>query len=85
MTQLTSHGACGKTWKQRGNTTGHCAACHETFEGLGLFDAHQRLSQTGRVICAVPAAMVYRGEPLRLVDGTWRGPAMPLAVLEGRR
>ena len=74
---LTSHGACGKTWKQRGNRTGHCSGCHQTFEGLALFDAHQRLRPDGSVICADPATMLFRHQPLRLVDGTWRGPEMP--------
>jgi hypothetical protein len=80
MSALTTHGACGKSWKQRGNTTGHCAKCHETFEGLGLFDAHQKLDADGRVICSDPAEMVFRGEPVRFEGGTWRGPKMPDSV-----
>lgn len=76
---IASH-ACGKTWKQRGNRTGHCGACHETFEGLSLFDAHQSLNPDGRVICADPATMLHRKQALRLVDGTWRGPSMPEGV-----
>ena len=81
MSELTTHGACGKSWKQRGNRTGHCAGCHETFEGLSLFDAHQRLAADGSVICADPALMTYRQNKLRLVEGTWRGPEMPKDLL----
>ena len=78
--QLTTHGACGKSWKQRGNRTGHCAGCHETFEGIALFDAHQRVSADGKLVCLAPDRMIFRGKKLRLVDGTWRGPAMPRGV-----
>jgi len=81
MSTLVSHGACGKSWKQRGNRTGHCGACHETFEGIALFDAHQRQSPDGGVICRNPAQMEAgpksNRQPLRLVDGTWRGPELP--------
>lgn len=77
MSTLTKHGACEKTWQQRGNRTGHCAACHETFEGLAVFDAHRRLNDTGTRICTDPALVMFRKEPLRLVDGTWRGPERP--------
>lgn len=37
-----SHGACGKTWEQAGNKSGHCSGCHETFYGLTAFDAHRK-------------------------------------------
>lgn len=63
-------------WLQRGNTTGHCARCHETFEGVRLFDRHQTTDEAGRTVCKSPSDVVYEGEPLRLVDGAWRGPAM---------
>ena len=64
----TRHGACGRTWKQRGNRTGHCARCHETFEGVTLFDRH--LNGTG---CHVPTEMEYpTGYALQLVNGSWR-------------
>lgn len=72
--ELVSHGACGKEWVQRGNRTGHCARCHHTFEGITLFDSHQSISPEGFVICADPAEMEFQKQPLRLVDGTWRGP-----------
>ena len=81
MNKLTAHGACGKTWKQRGNRTGHCGGCHETFEGIALFDAHQRVGPDGEVTCLDPAVMTTgpksNRQPLRFVDGTWRGPKMP--------
>ena len=84
MTALTTHGKCGKTWKQRGNRTGHCGKCCETFEGLALFDAHRAIQPDGSVICADPVVMVFRGNPLRLVNGTWRGPGMPEGTFGGR-
>lgn len=37
-----SHGACGKTWQQKGNRSGHCGGCHVTFCGIAAFDAHRR-------------------------------------------
>lgn len=69
----TSHGQCGKTWKQRGNRTGHCSGCHETFEGLGLFDAHRySVSETERG-CKNPSEMEYpKGYRLILENGSWR-------------
>ena len=79
--ELTFHGACGKSWKQRGNRTGHCAACHETFEGLALFDFHQRRNPDGGVRCVYPGVILWQKKPLRLVNGTWRGPEMPKTLL----
>lgn len=37
----TNHGACGRTWTQRGNRTSHCDGCHATFATLDLFDRHR--------------------------------------------
>lgn len=59
MAALTSHGACGKSWPQRGNRTGHCSACHETFEGLTLFDAHRVVGADGKRVCLDPSALEY--------------------------
>lgn len=72
----TSHGACGKTWKQRGNRTGHCSACHETFEGETVFDAHRITDAAGNRVCLDPGDVKYAGHLLRLENGTWRGPRM---------
>lgn len=64
----TRHGACGRTWKQRGNRTGHCARCHETFEGLGLFDYHMAVG-----VCSQPSELEYpTGYALQLINGSWR-------------
>ncbi|WP_420897723.1 hypothetical protein [Cryobacterium glucosi] len=79
-----SHSKCGKEWKQRGNLTGHCAKCCETFEGLTLFDAHQLILPNGRVECRDPHSLVFHGEPIRLVEGTWRGPGMSATDLTRR-
>jgi hypothetical protein len=37
----------------------HCARCHETFAGLGLFDKHQDVDYTRfpRVICKDPVRL----------------------------
>lgn len=71
MTSLTVHAECRKAWKQRGNRTGHCSGCHQTFEGLTLFDLHRRGG-----VCADPQQMVVAGKPLIFDathgDGTWR-------------
>lgn len=75
MATLTTHGSCGKTWMQRGNKTGHCSGCHETFEGISLFDAHQRhRDPRGIPTCLDPATMDYpKGWPLARDEyGTWR-------------
>lgn len=73
--ELTTHG-CGKSWLQRGNRTGHCSQCHETFEGNTLFDAH--FDRTGGGLrCRDPREMKINGEPLVFDgahgDGSWRG------------
>lgn len=77
MSREFVHPKCGKTIVQRGNKTGHCAKCCETFEGLSLFDAHQRVVAGGRIECLPPAHMKFKGKRLRLVDGSWRGPELP--------
>lgn len=41
-TVRVSHGACGKTWNQKGNRSGHCGGCHQTFYGVSTFDKHRR-------------------------------------------
>lgn len=68
----TRHGACGKTWKQRGNITGHCAACHETYESSSLFDAHRYTTETGNRACRLPQDLTIGGRPLELHNGAWR-------------
>jgi hypothetical protein len=84
MTLLTSHAACGKSWKQRGNRTGHCSACHHTFEGITLFDMHRRGG-----VCADPAVMTVGGLPLVFDgthgDGAWSAdPSILNAAFRGR-
>lgn len=79
MSEIVRHSKCGRSWRQRGNRTGHCAACHETFEGEALFDAHRRDSAEGQRICLDPREMAHRGVQLAFVDepgtdGSWRAP-----------
>ena len=57
METLTTHG-CGKSWKQRGNRTGHCGRCHETFEGTALFDSHFIRQSDGTVRCKDPRGRI---------------------------
>lgn len=74
MVELTTHG-CGKSWRQRGDRTGHCGRCHLTFEGTALFDAHFERMPDGRVTCKNPAEMKFNKEPLTFDgthgDGSW--------------
>lgn len=77
-----SCGGCANTWT--GLNTCHCGSCHKTLSGVALFDKHRRLrGETG--YCVDPATMTERGQPLRLVDGVWRSPAMPARALDARR
>ena len=79
MTKVT-HPKCGKSWNQRGNRTGHCAKCHETFEGISLFDWHQVLNPDGSVLCRKPSDAKWIEKGLRLVDNAWRGKELPPGV-----
>jgi hypothetical protein len=72
----------GHVWKQRGNRTGHCSKCHRTFEGIKLFDAHQR-TINGVTHCLNPNDMTVAGEAIFLVEGSWRGPRMAEGVFAG--
>jgi hypothetical protein len=67
------HTKCGKKWHSSGNRTGHCALCHQTWEGVTLFDKHQRVSADGLVICLDPATIEFpKGYPLKQDEwGTW--------------
>jgi hypothetical protein len=74
--------SCGAVWHQRGNVTGHCTVCHRTFEGVRLFDQHQSQDEGGRTVCADPTTTKIGGAKCRLVDGAWRGAAMPDGLAE---
>ena len=80
-------GKCGTVWRQHGNRTGHCAKCHETFEGSSLFDRHQRLDASGAVTCLDPATIELGSAKDHLektADGAWQGPRMPDDVIQAR-
>lgn len=77
MGAIVKHPKCGKSWEQHGNRTGHCAKCHETFEGITAFDAHQHVNDDGSVTCRDPRTVKVSGTFLVLRDGSWRGPGMP--------
>lgn len=58
-----------------GNVQGsecHCAACHQTFTGLTLFDAHQDVNYTRQpaILCHDPASLGLAQSP----RGTWGTP-----------
>lgn len=55
-----THPQCGITWVQRGNQSGHCAACHRTFGSLTAFDAHQSINDDGHNVCADPSTLKSR-------------------------
>lgn len=74
----------GHVWKQRGNRTGHCGQCHRTFEGITVFDAHQRITDEG-VVCLEPATVMVHGHFLREEAGSWRGPKMDEDALARRK
>ena len=50
----------------------HCARCHQTFSGLGQFDAHQDVDYTRRepVVCKPPWELGLAQSP----RGTWCTP-----------
>ena len=51
--------ACGTTWRQAGNNTGHCGGrrgCHRTFDSEQAFDRHQTVRK-GVVVCRDPATL----------------------------
>jgi hypothetical protein len=50
----------------------HCGACHRTFTGLTLFDAHQDVDYTRRpaVVCRDPASQGLAQSP----RGAWGTP-----------
>lgn len=87
MTGLTTHG-CGKSWRQRGNRTSHCGGCHETFEGLTLFDAHLTHAADGTLTHLKPSEMTFNGKPLAFDgshgDGSWRRTDLTDTAFEGR-
>lgn len=59
-----SHGACGKTWEQKGNKSGHCSDCHEVFYGLSAFDKHRK-----EMTCRDP--LTLKGEWWQDEDQQW--------------
>lgn len=54
-----THPKCGKKILNRGNKTGHCAKCCETFYGITAFDKHQRMNPDGSVTCLDPASLGF--------------------------
>ncbi len=79
MVQLNTCSGCPATWT--GLSTCHCSGCHQTFAGVGLFDAHRtQYGESGK--CRRPADMIVAGglragEPAMFFrEGVWRGPEM---------
>lgn len=71
---LASCSGCDARWG--GYNRCHCGRCHRTFNGLGMFDGHQRGGA-----CLDPATEPIGGVTLRLIDGIWRGPEWDAAAL----
>lgn len=76
---------CGATWRQRGNATGHCAACHRTFHGERAFARHFRHTGDAPPECIDPT---FHPDYWPDGEGVWHvGPRMDdasKARLEGR-
>ena len=54
-----------------GSAACHCAACHQTFSGLGLFDRHQDWQTCpGKLSCEYAGALGL----VRASNGTWWTP-----------
>lgn len=70
---------CGGIWHQKGNRSGHCSNCHETFGSLSAFDRHQRMIE-GKVVCFDPESVGLVmsvdkvGTEQWRCPGTWTGP-----------
>ncbi len=84
-----THAKCGAVVLQRGERTSHCPKCHVTYEGLKLFDAHQRIAADGSIVCLAPEHMKFGGARLRFVaasqplaDGSWRGPKLEAGAFD---
>lgn len=75
MSDRARCGGCDATWT--GTSACHCSACHMTFAGVKLFDAH-RHQRGERGGCLDPEQVTNaRGERVMLYrDGMWRGPEM---------
>ena len=67
-TTVTTHPQCGKTWT--GLRKEHCAACHETFAGTTVGNAHRRgeFGADRRCINPADAGLVQDGA------GVWHRP-----------
>lgn len=56
------HAKCGKTIKNRGNRTGHCGNCCETYYGETAWNKHYTTDESmERIICRSPVP----------VEGKW--------------
>jgi hypothetical protein len=78
----TTHGACGQSWRQVGNQTGHCSGCHRTFASGRAFDRHQRIVE-GRSVCTDPASLT-RSDRARLYASAWDGLATVWSIADHR-
>ena len=76
-----SCGGCDNRWP--GVSRAHCAACHRTFGGFGLFDQHRR-DVRGQGTCLDPETIFREvGEDkqqvrvMHLTDGLWQSTEAP--------
>lgn len=63
LTDVWTCGGCSSRWK--GHQACHCAGCHQTLSGIGMFDKHR-----SHGVCKTP----QDAGATRFVDGVWRGP-----------
>lgn len=61
---------CNVIWRQSGNRTGHCSACHRTFDGVEAFDRHQT-THNGVVTCHDPLAHQTVNYTIRFGEGPY--------------
>lgn len=76
MSERNTCSGCVATWT--GTSPCHCASCHLTFGGIGLFDAHRH--QRGERGGCIPPDQVTNSRGERVMfqrdDGVYRGPEM---------
>ena len=63
MSTNTGRCVCGSQWVQRGSQTGHCAACHLTFDSERAFERHRTTRDDKRICLAAHSVVREDGTP----------------------